>query len=1257
MSDVPIVPAPPEAIINEPPQPAAEPTNVAGEPAKAAPEPLKASDPNPAGVPKPPNAEPKSADGDFGSDMSREVRLGLVLYGGVSLAIYMNGVANEFFNAVRGGGIYALIKALTDSDVVVDIVSGASAGGVNGIFLAFALCNQKDFAGFARLWRNQGDVSRLLRDPWEDPDDCHSLFDSKGYYQSKLQEAFETVFQNPLAPKSSRAQLPSEFNEVDLFITGSDVEGRLFTTFDDLGQTIDLKDHRAVFHLKHRRCRKEPFNPCFETDLKARAQSQAPSAADEAAEKKIAFESLAKLARLTSCFPGAFEPVQITRPDAKSKEPTADDRLRLWGGLDHDASFKRGQDKFFVDGGVLNNKPFTSTLDEILYRLADSDVERFLIYVEPDPERFNPPPERLVEPEFSATILDSLVSLPGYQSIASDLQELAEHNSQVERYERLTAQFRAEVSGASEEVLKLEDSAGYGLYVRARLGAITERVARGVLREDGVDALLQTRRQKEAACMLLSEFDQLAACMEPEVQETILRQFDMYFPQRRLFEAIHRIKMLLYPIESTSQPENCRAEMKDLRAREQMNIDRARDKREPYTRLWIALNHQIELLQIVQTAAEQMLDQARMPWPRPAPAGSSGPPAITGADVWRIVEVMVQKLLDPGWLWARVARCLQAANVQIRDLQLNYRDTWPVDAAPGTDSEVSWGSLSPAQLQQQWLSQDWLSALNDVLQARSKDICAALLKVNRDSAPADFIKAVQALEGSGSATTALPEIEACSLRIFNTLIAPDDPVRNTYDRFQALDARLYPMDVAGGLRSKSRINLLRISPFDAQKGYSQRRIDEKVTGIQFFHFGAFFKRSWRSNDILWGRVDAACQLTECLLKKDRLRQTGADQNLRRKVRRCLGLDSPGSVVQVAGKDVFPNLSAAHCAQLRDWLDRLLSDQPGVRAQALDEFDNKPDGSGVPWQTRLIMAEQAEIINEDLEGVIVDAAAEQMEWNQYLVPGESGQPSKPVKLAVPYFQFQGGAGTLDSTVITVSSAELAKTAAAAIKDKPAFFFKEYAVGSQELMKDVPTVILLEIVAQAMLVLRNCVLTNLGDGAEKVKAARAFRFCVDLPLKVFYNYVLWWRRSPAAHRYTQALIFLLACAILAIGFVWRDDLFFVTVLSQQATSSFQWNSFGYVVIVAALVVVAALIAFWKGSSRLLRVMGVACVAGIAGALIWWTSGSDLKSWLTTVLQSAPALPWLLLLAGLAALAFVAGRWSARRRKDTVPANNLK
>jgi hypothetical protein len=84
-------------------------------------------------------------------EFSREHRLGLVVYGGIALAIYMNGICQEFYNAVRGRGIYKLIKALTDADIVVDIISGTSAGGINGVLLSYAL---------ARIFLNQN--SKIL---------------------------------------------------------------------------------------------------------------------------------------------------------------------------------------------------------------------------------------------------------------------------------------------------------------------------------------------------------------------------------------------------------------------------------------------------------------------------------------------------------------------------------------------------------------------------------------------------------------------------------------------------------------------------------------------------------------------------------------------------------------------------------------------------------------------------------------------------------------------------------------------------------------------------------------------------------------------------------------------------------------------------------------------------------------------------------------------------------------------------------------
>ncbi len=82
---------------------------------------------------------------------TREVRFGVVLYGGVSLAVYENGVAQELHRAIRGDGPYGLLKWLTDSDAVVDIISGTSAGGVNGIMLAYALANKRSFAPSADL--------------------------------------------------------------------------------------------------------------------------------------------------------------------------------------------------------------------------------------------------------------------------------------------------------------------------------------------------------------------------------------------------------------------------------------------------------------------------------------------------------------------------------------------------------------------------------------------------------------------------------------------------------------------------------------------------------------------------------------------------------------------------------------------------------------------------------------------------------------------------------------------------------------------------------------------------------------------------------------------------------------------------------------------------------------------------------------------------------------------------------------------------
>ena len=120
-----------------------------------------------------------------------EVRLAVVLYGGVSLAVYIHGVTREILNLVRASKLFraAQSRAISESDldvqrpvgdstavyydlfralspgielrVVVDLISGASAGGINGVMLARALAHDLPLEPHRDLWLKNADVTSL----------------------------------------------------------------------------------------------------------------------------------------------------------------------------------------------------------------------------------------------------------------------------------------------------------------------------------------------------------------------------------------------------------------------------------------------------------------------------------------------------------------------------------------------------------------------------------------------------------------------------------------------------------------------------------------------------------------------------------------------------------------------------------------------------------------------------------------------------------------------------------------------------------------------------------------------------------------------------------------------------------------------------------------------------------------------------------------------------------------------------------------
>ena len=94
--------------------------------------------------------------------------MALVMTGGVSLAVWMGGVSAELYRLVKREGVYGDLLALTDTRVTVDITSGSSAGGLNGVFFGAALARDLPTSEFDRLrdlWVTAGSFSKLLRDP------------------------------------------------------------------------------------------------------------------------------------------------------------------------------------------------------------------------------------------------------------------------------------------------------------------------------------------------------------------------------------------------------------------------------------------------------------------------------------------------------------------------------------------------------------------------------------------------------------------------------------------------------------------------------------------------------------------------------------------------------------------------------------------------------------------------------------------------------------------------------------------------------------------------------------------------------------------------------------------------------------------------------------------------------------------------------------------------------------------------------------
>lgn len=330
-------------------------------------------------------------------NLRQEIRLAVVMTGGVSLCIWMGGIARELNLLLHSGnkaselaqrvqGCYQSLLDLLSADVSVDVLSGTSAGGINAAILGLANVHDADIGSLRELWLDQGAFDTLLRDPGDSP--TPSLLQGDGQLLTGLRKALQTI--TAPVPGASPAGAAAADRPTDVFITTTFLTGEPSRFVDDYNTLVSDVDHHGLFH--------------FGTD-----QLAADGAADQ----------LALAGRCTASFPVAFEPSHLTiGPDSCDQlHPDMTDLSNATSSC------------FVADGGLLANRPIAAAVRAVFDRPADQEVRRILLYVVPTAAPTAIPVDATM-PLLGAALLRDLSAMTS-QAISTDLAGIRAHNESV----------------------------------------------------------------------------------------------------------------------------------------------------------------------------------------------------------------------------------------------------------------------------------------------------------------------------------------------------------------------------------------------------------------------------------------------------------------------------------------------------------------------------------------------------------------------------------------------------------------------------------------------------------------------------------------------------------------------------------------------------------------------------------------------------------------------------------------------------------
>jgi patatin-related protein len=471
------------------------------------------------------------------AEYTQEVRFAVVMYGGVSLAIYINGIAQELLRMVRSTSasrpdaqgnpnrtpvpaaeltgterVYRRLSCLlsdpqllkqfrksletpaapatsgnTSAAKTPDIVDQRTADNIVNTRFVVDILSGTSAGGInavylAKALANDQNLNEL-KTLWVTEGDIGLLLNDK----KSVADLHLTNQQPPQSLLNSRRMYFKLLNafqgmeksrkSVKGFVSPHVEELDLFITTTDLeGMLVPLRlSDTVVFERRHRNV----FHFKYATPEATGTQR------NDFLEGNDPF--LAFAARCTSSFPFAFEPMRLSDInevlDRFPEYGNKDARTKM---IDQWQSFFKnyknplnGQQvdvdiRSFSDGGILDNKPFSYATDTLMRRDAPLAVDRKLIYIEPSPEHPEDEPPRTDKYQALENVKAAVLDLPSYETIREDLQRVIDRNELIKRVQRITAAVERDLDRTDKSIYK-RPNIGADEWAKLDLAGMVER--------------------------------------------------------------------------------------------------------------------------------------------------------------------------------------------------------------------------------------------------------------------------------------------------------------------------------------------------------------------------------------------------------------------------------------------------------------------------------------------------------------------------------------------------------------------------------------------------------------------------------------------------------------------------------------------------------------------------------------------------------------------------------------------------------------